>query len=60
MIETSLIKAELFGAGENSYLVAGAVDVAELDRLAGELVAGTARETRRDALDAPTPVREQR
>ena len=41
LIETSLIKAELFGAGENSYLVAGAVDVAELDRLAGELVAGT-------------------
>ena len=39
VVETSLVKAGLFGAGENSYLVAGAVQVDELDRLAGDVVA---------------------
>jgi hypothetical protein len=40
VVETSLVKAQLLSTGSVSYLVAGTVDVAELDRLAGEL-AGT-------------------
>lgn len=43
VVETSLIKAELFGAGDNSYLVAGAVGVDELDRLAGDVVVTAGR-----------------
>jgi hypothetical protein len=38
VIETSLVKAELVRSGGTSYLLAGAVSVDELDRLAADIV----------------------